>query len=77
MWVVNVPCFCRRLNSEPDESPLGEKSHVLPGVDMDVDMSAFDLHALQLKAIEDSVQNPPECVFGPLDLKWELEYRPP
>jgi hypothetical protein len=35
------------------------------------------MHALHLKAIEDSVQNPPEGVFGPQDLKWELEYRPP
>ena len=35
------------------------------------------IEALHLKAIEDSVQNPPEGVFGPRDLKWELEYRPP
>ena len=79
--VVNVPCFRRRLNSEaamePDESPLGEQSHDLPTVDMDVDLSAFDMHALQLKAIEDYVQNPPEGVFGLRDLKWELEYCPP
>jgi hypothetical protein len=62
---------------ELDESPFGEKNHDLPAVDMDVDLSAFDLHSLQLKAIEDSVQNPPEGMFGPRDLKWELEYRPP
>jgi hypothetical protein len=62
---------------EPDESPLGEQCHDLPTLDMDVDINAFDLHALHLKAIEDSSQNPPEGVFGPRDLKWELEYRPP
>ena len=37
---------------EPDESRLGEQCHDLPTVDMDVDLSAFDLPALHLKAIE-------------------------
>ena len=58
-------------------SPVEDKVHE-PGIeDVDVDLSAFDLHAIQLRAIEDSVQNPPAGVFGPRDLKWEVEYRAP
>ena len=53
-----------------------------PAMDIDVDceevdLSGFDIHRLQLQAIEDCVQNPPAGVFGPRDLRWELEYRHP
>lgn len=46
-------------------------------IDADVDLSQFDIHKLQLQGIKSCVQNPPPCVFGPRDLRWDLEYRTP
>lgn len=46
-------------------------------IDVDVDLSQFDIHKLQLQGIEACVQHPPPGVFGPRDLRWDLEYRPP
>ncbi|KAG0618725.1 hypothetical protein M758_4G088100 [Ceratodon purpureus] len=47
------------------------------GFGSDVDLSGFDIHRLQLQAIEDRVQDPPLGIFGPRDLRWDLEYCPP
>ena len=43
----------------------------------DIDVGAYDIHKLQVQAIEERVQNPPPGTFGLSELRWELEYRPP
>ena len=42
--------------------------------DEEIDLGDFDIHKLQLKAIEERVQNRPPGICGP---RWELQYRPP
>ena len=55
-----------------------EKEHGTGGhVDCDVDLSDLDIQKIQLEIIKDRVRVPPPRVFGPRDLKWDLEYRPP
>ena len=45
--------------------------------DEEIDLGDFDIHKLQLQAIEERIQNPPPGIYGPRDLRWELHYRPP
>lgn len=61
--------FC---NGQPEQKPIIDDD-----MGVEVDLSQFDIHALQLQQIEDLVQEPPPGVFGARDLRWELEYRPP
>lgn len=44
---------------------------------VDIDVGVYDIHKLQVQAIEERVQNPPPGTFGPSNLRWKLEYRPP
>ena len=56
---------------------VDSKGSVRADVHCDVDLRNVDIHKQQLLGIEDRVQCPPPGIFGPRDLKWDVEYRPP
>jgi hypothetical protein len=76
MHCVGAAMDSKCFNTSMDSECFNVDEECKEGIDDDfnVDLTGFDLHKLQLVQIEESVQNPQEGVFGPGDLKWDVEF---